>query len=134
MLIKDVHPDIQRYLENDCYCQYEVYDLSGFFYQIVKPDEECVFLGENNKFTLVAWQDQLLVVIKRKKPESVDETQTNVVNMQRVDATENNIKELKMLVNDPTYKVKVIDEHVAGATKKAFEEILSISDAVMISR
>ena len=32
--LKDVHPDIDRYLEHDCYCPNEVYDNSGFTYEL----------------------------------------------------------------------------------------------------
>ena len=41
MQIKDLHSDIARYLENDCYCPNEIYSSDGFFYQIFKADEEC---------------------------------------------------------------------------------------------
>ena len=36
--LKDVHPDIDRYLEHDCYCPNEVYDNSGFTYELFTGD------------------------------------------------------------------------------------------------
>lgn len=36
--LKDVHPDIERYLAHDCYCPNEVYDISGFSYELFTSD------------------------------------------------------------------------------------------------
>lgn len=36
--LKDVHSDIERYLEHDCYCPNEVYDTSGFTYELFTGD------------------------------------------------------------------------------------------------
>ena len=36
-----------EYLENDCYCPYEIYDTSGFFYQLFKPETPCELLAES---------------------------------------------------------------------------------------
>ena len=46
MLIKDLHPDVERYLLNDCYCQHEIYSFDGFCYQLFYEDQECEKIGE----------------------------------------------------------------------------------------
>jgi hypothetical protein len=122
MIIKEIHSDIQRYLENDCYCQYEVYDLTGFFYQLVRPEEECVVLAQSEKHIVAKWKDQLLAIFLHEN---------KVVNIQRVDATENNITELKQFTKDPSKKPH-IDEVVKGSSKEALDKIMSIADAVII--
>lgn len=33
MILKDVHKDMERYLEYDCYCPGEIYDVSGFSFR-----------------------------------------------------------------------------------------------------
>lgn len=58
MQVKDLHTDITRYLENDCYCQYEVYDASGFFYTLVRPENECVLIGKNKDVIVAAVQTE----------------------------------------------------------------------------
>lgn len=31
MILKDVHKDVERYLNEDCYCIGEIYESNGFF-------------------------------------------------------------------------------------------------------
>lgn len=38
--LKDVHPDIERYLKQDCYCPNEVYDISGYTYELFTGDTQ----------------------------------------------------------------------------------------------
>lgn len=42
MQLQDI-ADMKDYLENRCYCPYEIYDITGFFFQIFKPETECTF-------------------------------------------------------------------------------------------
>ena len=46
MLIKELHKDIERYLQHDFYCPNEIYTVGGFFYQSFYEDQECEKLGE----------------------------------------------------------------------------------------
>ena len=48
MKLKDI-ADMDDYLENRCYCPYEIYDLSGFFFNCFKPDVECDLLIEGER-------------------------------------------------------------------------------------
>ena len=48
MKIKELHPDIERYLNQDCYCPHEVYSFDGFGYQLFYEDQECEKLGESH--------------------------------------------------------------------------------------
>ena len=43
-----IHPDIERYLREDCYCPGEVYSFDGFGYQIFGVDDDVIKLGEHH--------------------------------------------------------------------------------------
>ena len=48
MKLKDI-ADMKEYLENRCYCPYEIYDLTGFFFNCFEPDVECELLAEGER-------------------------------------------------------------------------------------
>ena len=54
MKIKDLHPDIERYLAHDCYCDGEVYATGGFFFVIVDKDDFCKLLYKDSEYIAVA--------------------------------------------------------------------------------
>lgn len=122
MKINEIHKDIDRYLKNDCYCQNEVYDLTGYFYMIVNQEDETSIIDQVDDIILSAWKDQVLVIHVKNDM---------VININRVDATENNIKNLKILIHDRDHKFN-LDEHIPGSTQKSLKEIIDIADAIMI--
>lgn len=140
MLIKDLHPDVERYLKNDCYCPHEVYSFDGFFYNLFYEDQECEKIAENiqeNGTGAVACvahpfnkneNEPQVVLFSIEKNKVVDAT--------RFDATENNIEIAKIFVEKGLLALKnsgrKFDEYVPGATAKSLKELLSFADAVII--
>lgn len=138
MLLRDVHPDVQRYLEEDCYCPYEVYEPNGFFFDLFYPDIECV---------LVAKTDTVAVVIacgefSQERPQCLvffygeNDYPSRIVNAQCVDATENNIAFLRdyasgKTVRELTEAGRRLDEYEPGSTARSLKQMFSLADAVI---
>ena len=99
MKIKDLHQDVERYLNHDCYCPHEVYSFDGFGYRLFYEDQECEKLGENKNgnnsiIGCVAYPNN----DEKIKPQIVlffieDDKCLDAL---RYDATENNIKITKV--------------------------------------
>lgn len=131
MTLSDI-ADMDDYLENRCYCPYEIYDMSGFFFQIFKPETECKHLiaGEMGSIHGV-------FVIAKANPKALEQiiyieiTGNNVDDCVRFDATENNIKQVLKFMNGELEKM-VLDEFDKGATAKSLEEIFEVADAIMV--
>lgn len=125
MYLSDI-ANMEYYLENDCYCPGEIYDGTGFFFQVFKPDEECVILidGEylGDKVTSVLCRDQILNFwIEDNK----------IVAAERYDATENNISEVKQLLTGKKLKA-ILNEFEESKTQRSLQDIIKIADAIMI--
>lgn len=132
MKLKELHKDIERYLENDCYCPHEIYSFDEFLYQTFSPEDECDLLGERSELIICLEKkssnnNQVIVFFK-------GDDQNNIVDAVRFDATENNLKIVKnnLLVDTPIRQYK-FDEFVSGSTKNFLKDILSITDAVMVN-
>ena len=139
MKIKELHPDIERYLLHDCYCPHEIYSFDGFGYQLFYEDQECEKLGEahledtdcvaciTNPFNEEGKEPQI-VVFWLEGDKCYDAL--------RYDATENNIEMTKIFLEKGTTYLKStgrkFDEYRPGSTAKSLKQILSIADAVMI--
>lgn len=124
MILKDVHKDLERYLNEDCYCPGEIYDCTGFFFQVFKAEEECKELYRNDEVIAVVCRDQILVFWVKDAA---------VMSADRCDATDNNIRVIpKILSNTYVKGVDVLDEFEPGSTKKAFDEIMGVADAIML--
>lgn len=114
--------DMKEYLENRCYCPYEIYDRSGFFCKLFKPETECEHIigGEQNglygDFVTAGGQ---IIYIQHKDG--------YVEDCVRFDATENNIRQVKMFMSGET-EFMDLDKY----DTKALEEVMSIADAVMV--
>ena len=132
MKLGDVHPDMERFLQEDCYCPGEIYDVTGFFYEIFKADDECKVIEGNDKMTAVvatsSWENSL--------PQAIlfwhDDGNGKIIDAQRVDATENNIGILRTIVQGGKSDGRKLDEYKPGSTKKSLEKVLSIADAVIV--
>ena len=100
MKLKEVYSDIERYLEEDCYCPNEVYSVDGIFFQIVYADTECSVLGEYNKdgfnifFVATENSDKIPILM------NIWCKDDRVISMERYDMTENNIKNMKRYWED----------------------------------
>lgn len=126
MQLKNI-ANMEEYLQNDCYCPGEIYDSSGFFFQIFNADDNCKLLIDGSykdeRVIAVLCKTQILCFwIDGKK----------ITNAVRYDATENNVSEIIMVLSGKKTKIE-IDEFDQGATKKSIDELLSIADAIMIT-
>lgn len=121
MKLKEIK-GISHYLENDCYCTGEIYDRTGFFYDVYTGEEDCSLLGERGYAKIILCKNQILsVAIKEDK----------VLDVTRLDATENNIKQFKKFLDGGSPEL-ILDEFKKGETKKSLDGIMAIADAIMI--
>lgn len=139
MKIKELHKDIERYLQHDCYCPHEIYSFDGFFYNLFYEDQECEKIGEK-------FEDNRGVVACIAHPDNKEEIkpqvviftieEDKVVDAIRFDATDNNVEMTKIFIEKGNEGLrasgKKFDEYEKGSTAKSLKEILSIADAVII--
>lgn len=133
MKLGDIH-DMERYLSEDCYCPGEIYDISGFFFEIFKADDECMLIAESEGMTAVVAKSSMSDDLK---PQAImfwhddDDSPGRIIAAKRVDATENNIGILRSIVNCESPDGMKFDEFAPGSTAKSLEEIARISDLVI---
>jgi hypothetical protein len=132
MKIRDVHPDMDRYLREDCYSPYEVYDTTGFFSDLFYPDYDCLLVKQANDVSIViahGFHDK-----DKKRPQClfVQYEDGKVLDVTRVDATDNNIDLLKHFADGEPCAGRMLDEFVKGSTAKSLSEMFSLCDAVII--
>ena len=129
MQLKDT-ANMEKYLEEDCYCPGEIYDVSGFFFQVFKVDEECRLLtygkskDSDNTITCVVCKDQIINFWINPNNE--------IVAAERYDATKNNIKQMVDYWNGNSEKIN-LDEFKNGETAKSLAEIMKYADAICVS-
>lgn len=124
--------DMKEYLENRCYMPGEIYDISGFFYQVFKPDTECRLLcaGERAAFHGV-------FVIAKESPEALEQiiyieiTDNKVDDCMWLNATNNNIEQVLKFMNGETEKI-LVDGFKIGTTARSLDEIFKAVDAIMM--
>ncbi len=129
--------NMEYYLKNECYCPGEIYSADGFFYEIFKGENECIWLGEceieNNflsKLPFIAVvsessnKDKQILLVMYECEEIQD--------ILRFDATENNIKLIKEVIKNNTTNLK-FSEYEEGKIEKSLKEIFEIADAILIS-
>jgi hypothetical protein len=131
MTLSDI-ADMDDYLENRCYCPYEIYDMSGFFFQIFKPETECKHLIAGERGAIHG-----VFVIAKTNPYALEQiiyieiTGNNVDSCIMFDATANNIDKVLKFMNGKIDKM-TLDEFEKGATAKSLEEISRVADAIMV--
>lgn len=130
MKIKDLHKDIERYLEQDCYCPNEIYSFDGFFYELFHAEDECIKLGERKEFIICLETNkttcnQVLMFFK-------SEDEEKIIDALRFDATENNLKIVKehLLVDEKIGRYS-FNEFEKDSTKNSLKEIFNIVNAIM---
>lgn len=127
MKLQDI-ADMKDYLENRCYCPYEIYELNGFFFQCFKPETECTLLTEgtrkefHGKFVIAkareAYDDAIIYI---------ELTDDKVDDCILFDATENNKQQIVDFMDGKLEKMYLNtypDEH-------SIDTILKQCDAVM---
>ena len=134
------HPDMARYLREDCYCPGEIYDVSGFFFQVYKPESSCIVIAANAERTAVVakpWNFRNGCDDREAKPQAIifwhdGEEQCLIIDAQRVDATENNIGILKTIVEGGDPDGRKLDEFDKGSTAKSLRELMGLCDLVLV--
>lgn len=130
--LKDVL-NMTDYLQNDCYCEGEIYSQDGFFFQVFEPEAECKVLGSANKV-------QALFVVATAEEEGakpsllaifVNEDGKTIDDITRFDATDNNIRLAKEFIAGRTEKAR-FDEYEPGSTAKGLDELLHMADAIIV--
>lgn len=135
--LKDIN-DMERYLREDCYCPGEIYSFDGFFFQVFDKEDKCEYIGKRGKdCVLTNGNYELLCVIAQNKNDTqllmicIDEETQKIGDIVRVDATENNIKLVKEIIEKNQTDLKW-DEYEKGSTAKGLKEIMKYADAILI--
>ena len=131
MTLREIHKDIERYLENDCYCPGEIYDVSGFFFQLFNADEECkeISRGADHRKP----EDTVITVICRNQLINFWVRNDKVTGAERYDATENNIRIMPLAIAGTLSKGEMLDEFKSGETAKNLNDIMSMADAILMT-
>jgi len=129
MKIKELHEDIERYLEEDCYCPNEIYGTDGFGYRLHYADDECFKFVEGDNFitciTEYAFNEKMdkpMILVFFVKDEKI-------IDAVEYDATENNIKGFENYIKDGK---KFTEDHFNKDWNNGLKAISSISNMVMI--
>ena len=136
MKLKDIL-NMEDYLKNECYCPGEIYSIDGFFYQIFRANEECKVIIENKEYNNSLSKIPCLVVISKSTDDIVQllivmYEKNKIVDIVRFDATENNIKLIKEILETGKTNLKW-NEYPETKTKESLEKIFNIVDAIMVN-
>ena len=131
MKLKDI-ADMEEYLENRCYCPYEIYDMTGFFFNCFEPDVECELLAEGERGSIHG-------TFVMAKPSQSNENSLQIIYIEhkngtvedcvRFDATPNNQEQVIQFLGGLIPKM-TIDEYETTKTEENLKEVLSIADAI----
>ena len=135
MLLKDVHPDIPRYLEQDCYCPNEVYSVDGFTYLYVYEDAPCKVVGTYRDRH--DEEEQITLVITASGSEfdhpillNIWHTDSKVTGMERYEYSEDNLKNIQGYL-DGSIGIQDVVLTEAQDLAKILEEIRGFSMVAM---
>lgn len=128
MKLKDI-ADMTDYLENRCYCPYEIYDMTGYFYELFYPDTECKLLFSGNRGAIHGVFVTVTSEYNREEIIYIEITDDKVDDCTRLDNTGNNREQIEKFMNGQIDKMS-IDEYEDGATQRALEEVFGIADMV----
>ncbi len=136
MKLKDI-ADMTDYLENRCYCPYEIYDMTGFFYELFYPDTECKLLFSGNRGAIhgvfvTAVSEPLGKTKGKEQIIYIEITDDKVDSCIRLDNTENNREQIEKFMNGEIDKMS-IDEYESTKTDESLEHLMSVADAICIS-
>lgn len=136
MQLRDI-ADMTDYLENRCYCPHEIYDMTGFFYELFYPETECILLirgstGAIHGVFVIAKSEQFGNIKSKEQIIYIEITDNKVDSCIRLDNTQNNREQIEKFMNGEIDKMS-FDEFDDGSTANALDELLSIADAISIS-
>ena len=131
MKLKDI-ADMMDYLEDRCYCPYEIYDLSGFFFEWFYPETECelfTHFGESD-------DEKYYVVVKNESGKeeiiNISVTDGRVNDCLRFDNTPHNREQIQKYKSGEIDHI-TIDEYPETNTQGELEKILIGTDFVCVS-
>lgn len=128
---------MEDYLEDRCYCPHEIYDMSGFFYELFYPETECTLLIRGSMGAIHG----VFVMAKPKKtgdykPKEqiiyIEITDNMVDDCVRIDNTQNNREQIEKFMNGEIDMMS-FDEYKVGSIQKNIDEIMSVADAICVS-
>lgn len=136
MKLKDI-ADMNDYLKNRCYCPYEIYDMTGFFYELFYPETECTVLvsgsrGSVHGIFVIASSEPIGNINGKERIIYIEITDNKVDSCIRFDNTQNNREQIKKFMNGEIDKMS-FDEFDDGYTPTELEKVLSQADAICIS-
>ena len=136
MKLQDI-ADMNDYLENRCYCPYEIYDMTGFFYELFYPETECTVLvsgsrGSVHGIFVIASSEPIGNINGKEQIIYIEITDDKVDSCIRFDNTQNNREQIKKFMNSEIDKMS-IDEFDDTNTSKELEKVLSVADVICIS-
>ena len=136
MKLKDI-ADMNDYLENRCYCPYEIYDMTGFFYELFYPEIECTVLvsgsrGSVHGIFVIASSEPIGNINSKERIIYIEITDNKVDSCVRFDNTQNNREQIEKFMNGEIDKM-LLDEFDDTNTSKELEKVLSVADVICIS-
>ena len=136
MKLKDI-ADMEDYLENRCYCPHEIYDMTGFFYELFYPETECTLLISGSRDVIhgvfvIAKPERTGDYKSREQIIYIEITDSKVDSCIRLDNTQNNREQIEKFMNGEI-DIMSFDEYKVGSTQKNIEEIMSVTDAICVS-
>lgn len=136
MKLKDI-ADMKDYLENRCYCPCEIYDMTGFFYELFYPDTECELFISGSRGAIhgdfvIASPKPFGNIKSKEQIIYIEITDNKVDSCVRLDNTRNNREQIQKFMNGEIERMS-FDEYEVGSTQKGLEEIMSIADAICVS-
>lgn len=136
MKLKDI-ADMKDYLEDRCYCPHEIYDMTGFFYELFYPETECtVFMsgsrGAVHGVFVIASPKTFGNIKSKEQIIYIEITDNKVDSCVRLDNTQNNREQIEKFMNGQIDKMS-FDEYEDTKTKESLESLMSVADAICIS-
>lgn len=136
MKLKDI-ADMEDYLEDRCYCPHEIYDMTGFFYELFFPETECTLLISGSKggihgVFVIAKPERTGDYKSREQIIYIEITDSKVDSCIRLDNTQNNREQIQKFMNGEIDMMS-FDEYKVGSTQKNIDEIMSVADAICVS-
>lgn len=136
MKLKDI-ADMKDYLETRCYCPYEIYDMTGFFYELFYPETECTLLISGSRDAIhgvfvIAKPERTGNYKSREQIIYIEITDDKVDSCIRLDNTQNNREQIQKFMNGEIDMMS-FDEYKVGSTQKNIDEIMSVADAICVS-
>ncbi len=136
MKLKDI-ADMNDYLENRCYCPYEIYDMTGFFYELFYPETECTVLVSGSRggvhgIFVIASSEPIGTINGKERIIYIEITDNKVDSCVRFDNTQNNREQIEKFMNGEIDKM-LLDEFDDSNTSEELDKVLSLSDIISIS-